>query len=237
MRPDNAPMLLSNRPRRFTLLNLILIATSVALVSAALVVPSLALGQGNLPEYGIPQVGANAGLPIGQPTPTHIIAIVVNTLLGVLGVVAVVVVLYGGFVWMTAGGNEEHVRKAKELLGGAVVGLALVLASYVIASFVIRNVSSSAGYIPGSIPTEDLLQPITCLAPNTCVPLGSCTGQVTPDSCAGSYVCCRPTFTPPPVCTPDGSPCDPATTQCCAGSSCQPIIDPISNTTSYTCSY
>ena len=39
------------------------------------------------------------------------IAIMIKSFLGLMGVVLVVITLYGGFLWMTAGGNEEKVTK------------------------------------------------------------------------------------------------------------------------------
>jgi hypothetical protein len=197
MRPHSAPMIPSNRRTRFNVLNLISVATSVALICAALVVPILALAQGSLNEYGIPQVGVNAHLPTGQPSPTVILATMVNVVLGIVGTLAVVVVLYGGFLWMTAGGNEEHVKKAKELLGGAAVGLALIFASYAIASFVVRNISNNSGTVVGQ--GVEPMPGITCLAPNTCVPLNSCTGLISPGTCSSGNVCCAPAYTPPVI--------------------------------------
>ncbi len=65
--------------------------------------------------------------------------------LGLLGLVAVVLIVYGGLVWMTAAGNEDRIRKAKEILRGAVIGLVIVLLAWSIFLFVfnsVRNVST-----------------------------------------------------------------------------------------------
>jgi hypothetical protein len=53
----------------------------------------------------------------------------------VLGVLFVCLTVYAGFLWMTAGGNEEHIEKAKKLLFRAVIGLIIVLSAYSIAWF------------------------------------------------------------------------------------------------------
>ena len=45
-----------------------------------------------------------------------IVARLIRTFLTVLGVIAVVIVLYGGFVWMTAQGDPDKVDKAKKIL-------------------------------------------------------------------------------------------------------------------------
>lgn len=67
------------------------------------------------------------------------IASIINVFMGLLGTVAIVIILIGGFQWMTAGGNEEKVEKAKQLLGAGVIGLAIILAAYSITRFVIGS--------------------------------------------------------------------------------------------------
>nr|NIS50742.1 hypothetical protein [Phycisphaerae bacterium] len=56
-----------------------------------------------------------------------------------LGIIAVVIILIGGFQWMTAGGNEENVDKAKKRIIQGVIGLAIILASWAIARFVLES--------------------------------------------------------------------------------------------------
>lgn len=63
----------------------------------------------------------------------------IRVFMGLLGTVAVVIILIGGFMWMTAGGNEEKVEKAKKMIGAGVIGLAIILAAYSITQFVITS--------------------------------------------------------------------------------------------------
>jgi hypothetical protein len=56
--------------------------------------------------------------------------------LQVVGIIFLVLMVYAGFLWMTAGGNEENVEKAKKLIMAAVIGIAIVLAAYSITYFV-----------------------------------------------------------------------------------------------------
>ncbi|MFA7601214.1 MAG: hypothetical protein WCY43_03240, partial [Patescibacteria group bacterium] len=56
-----------------------------------------------------------------------------------LGIVAVVIVLLGGFKWMTAAGNEDKIGEAKKLLGAGVVGLVIILAAWGITTFVLNT--------------------------------------------------------------------------------------------------
>jgi Zn-dependent protease with chaperone function len=70
---------------------------------------------------------------------------IIQAMLGFLGVLAIVIILYGGFVWMTAGGNEENVGKAKKIITAGVIGLAIIFISYAIASFVINSLITATG--------------------------------------------------------------------------------------------
>ena len=70
-----------------------------------LVLPVQALAQSSL---GI-EVGAATGL--GSRDLKDTIILIIEVLLGFLGIAAVVVLLYGGYIWMTAAGNEEKVEK------------------------------------------------------------------------------------------------------------------------------
>ena len=74
------------------------------------------------------------------------IASIINVALSLLGIIVVVIIIYGGFLWMTAGGNEEKVADAKKWIFGGIIGLVIILASYAIAHFVVTNlVSATAG--------------------------------------------------------------------------------------------
>jgi hypothetical protein len=45
--------------------------------------------------------------------------------------------IYGGFLWIMSGGNEDNVKKGKETLKWAVLGLVVVFASYSILNFIL----------------------------------------------------------------------------------------------------
>lgn len=67
------------------------------------------------------------------------VASIIKTAMGMLGIVAVVIVLIGGFKWMTAGGNDDQVGEAKKWIFSGVIGLAIILSAYALASFVINQ--------------------------------------------------------------------------------------------------
>jgi amino acid transporter len=66
---------------------------------------------------------------------------IIRYLLSFLGVAAVLIIIYGGFLWMSAGGNPEKVGKAKKIITQAIIGLIIILLSYSLTMFVIRLIS------------------------------------------------------------------------------------------------
>jgi hypothetical protein len=76
---------------------------------------------------------------LGEQDPRVTIAKVIRLLLGFLGIIAVTIIIYAGFIWMTSGGNEEKISKAKALLKNGVIGLIIILASFGIVAFIIRQ--------------------------------------------------------------------------------------------------
>ncbi len=67
---------------------------------------------------------------------------IVQWALGFLGLVAVIMILLGGFQWMTAGGNEEKVASAKKIISAAVIGLIIVLLAWAIVIFVVSQTTT-----------------------------------------------------------------------------------------------
>lgn len=84
-----------------------------------------------------PKIGETTGLGTGDIRLT--VAKIIRVAMGLLGIVAVVIILIGGFTWMTAGGNEEKVGEAKKWIFAGIIGLAIILSAYAIASFVITQ--------------------------------------------------------------------------------------------------
>ncbi|MBU1202587.1 pilin [Patescibacteria group bacterium] len=64
---------------------------------------------------------------------------VVNIVLGFLGILATLIILLGGFKWMTSQGNTEKVDEAKKLIGAGIVGLVIILTAYAISRFVLQS--------------------------------------------------------------------------------------------------
>lgn len=83
--------------------------------------------------------------PVGDSSMTGIISTVVKAFLGLLGIIFLVLIIYAGFEWMTAQGDEEKVTKAKDTLSRAVIGLIIITAAYSITYFVFTNLPGGDG--------------------------------------------------------------------------------------------
>jgi len=68
----------------------------------------------------------------------------IGSLLSFIGVVFMVLIIAAGFKWMTSGGNQTKVDKAKDLLIAAVIGLVIVLSAYAITAFIGREITNTA---------------------------------------------------------------------------------------------
>jgi len=80
-------------------------------------------------------ISYNPGL--GSQDIRETVADIIRVALGLLGIVAVVIILIGGFTWMTAGGNDDKVAQAKKWIFSGIIGLAIILSAYALSSWVI----------------------------------------------------------------------------------------------------
>lgn len=95
--------------------------------------------------FGLNPIGNQVKGKLGNQDLRETAANLINVLLGLLGLIAVVIVLAGGFKWMTSGGNEEKTGEAKKMIGAGVIGLAIILSAWAISLFVINQLSSATG--------------------------------------------------------------------------------------------
>ena len=108
-------------------------------VSAA---PALAVADLDLSSH-LSDVGDETGLEGGEDQLMVTIGVLINTGLGLLGIVFLLLTLYAGWLWMTAAGDSKQTGKAKDILITAVVGLVILLSAYAISSFVIDQVQGA----------------------------------------------------------------------------------------------
>ncbi len=95
-------------------------------------------------NYGLSTEFSNVGVGTSSNLEGTIAAII-NIVLGFLGIIAVVIIIFAGFKWMTAGGNEEQVKSARQMILQAIAGLVIVFSAWIIAAFVISRLGQATG--------------------------------------------------------------------------------------------
>ncbi len=120
-----------------------------------LVVPTIVFGA----DENLSTVGTSANF--GEEDLMTIIGRIIAVALSVLGIIFLILLIYAGAVWMTAGGDDKKVDKAKKILINAVVGLVLTLSAYAISTFVLNLLGDATngdgnGSSSGSVSVERL---------------------------------------------------------------------------------
>jgi cbb3-type cytochrome oxidase subunit 3 len=96
----------------------------------------------NTEDAFLDRAATYAGYDINTTSIDPIIGTIIQAVLSLLGVIFLILMIYGGYLWMTAKGNEEQVTRAKELIIAAVTGLVIIVAAYAISYFIISKFSS-----------------------------------------------------------------------------------------------
>ena len=78
--------------------------------------------------------------PLGYTTPDLLLGTMINTVLGLVGSIALAMFIYGGFMWMTSSGNSEKVEKGKNILIWATLGLVVIFSAYAMVKFVFTGI-------------------------------------------------------------------------------------------------
>ncbi len=133
----------------------IFLALALALTLAfSVAAPELLAQSADVSVEGLDTVGTAAGLSAQDPT--IIVAKIIRGGLGILGMIAMIILIYGGFLWMTAGGNEDRVTRAKRLIINAGVGLFIILASFGITQLVLEALINATSDDAGGSSFDDV---------------------------------------------------------------------------------
>lgn len=109
---------------------------SVAFVANAPFVAQAQFGSDLLGQVGQKVYGANE--PKKLPV---IVGDLIRVFIALLGLVFLLLTVYGGYLWLMARGNKEEVQKAKDTLTRAVIGLLIITSAYALSSFVISRLA------------------------------------------------------------------------------------------------
>ena len=130
-------------------------AKKIMLVAALAVALTFSVGIANAEvknttsTFGIGDTDAAEGLGLGETKLDEAVVGLINVALGFLGLIAVVIILIGGFKWMTAGGNEDKVGEARKTIFAGIIGLAIILFAWGITTFVVQELGKASGLSGG----------------------------------------------------------------------------------------
>jgi len=114
----------------------------------AIIFPVIVQARGNLWEdigLGGMQQPFDSGVGL-----MGVIATVISIAFALAGIVAVVFLIIGGFNYVTAGGNPEQIEMAKSRIMNSIIGLVIILVSYLIVQFIMIQVGATNVNLPRS---------------------------------------------------------------------------------------
>jgi Type IV secretion system pilin len=78
---------------------------------------------------------------------SDVMSVVIKSFLGLLGIIFLIMVLIGGYNWMTAAGDESKVEYGKKTLQRGIIGLIIIITAYSLTAFVFKAFSGTSGII------------------------------------------------------------------------------------------
>lgn len=82
----------------------------------------------------VPTLGGDIAFFVGS---------IIKAVLALLGVIVLIFMVYGGYLWMASGGNEQMVKKSKDILFNTIIGLIIVIAAFAITDFIMKGVTGA----------------------------------------------------------------------------------------------
>lgn len=82
--------------------------------------------------------------PLGETDIRLIIGRVISALLGISGAIALLMFVWGGMLWLTSGGNDTRIKKGKDTLLWATIGLVVIFTSYAIVRAIITALTTGS---------------------------------------------------------------------------------------------
>ena len=127
--------------KKLNWLNIAQLAIVFMIAVAPVVLPSVAHGQ--LINTFVNNCPADTGVRCSEGSIASIFRLIINWALAIAFIAAVIVLIYGGFLYITSAGNTDQATKGKTAIMNALVGVVIIVLSYIIVQIVYRFVSGS----------------------------------------------------------------------------------------------
>jgi|SRR3989338_6450757 len=130
MKKTKAQILISIVLAALVLTNLILVESTAA-ADAATKKTITSQMKDALGDIALPKGGDDV-----EATTQQVVGGIINAFLSIFGIIFLNLMIYGGYKWLVASGREEEIKKAKDTIRSAIIGLIIVMAAYTISYFV-----------------------------------------------------------------------------------------------------
>lgn len=123
---------------------ILIVGATLGLASIFLATPGFAHGAATAQ---IAQATAPSDVTLQNPLktddPIKFLGIVIKAVLGILGGIALLMFVMGGFLWMTSAGSTERIQKGRDTIVWAAIGIGVIFASYAMVDFVIKGLTAA----------------------------------------------------------------------------------------------
>jgi cytochrome bd-type quinol oxidase subunit 2 len=94
-------------------------------------------------QIGMTEIGSAYGeTPDGVKDVRYQIVKIINVVLTILGLLVTILIIFAGFQWMTAGGNEDKVKKARSTLTNAIIGLVIIMLAWSVTFWIMKRLQA-----------------------------------------------------------------------------------------------
>lgn len=107
--------------------------------------PQIIFAQASLVTDGLKKTAEQATISTEEVGLDIMIGSAINYIFGIIGVIFLTIVLVGGYLWMTAGGNEEKVEKGKKFVINGINGMIVIFLAYALVFVILQALSGAAG--------------------------------------------------------------------------------------------
>lgn len=114
---------------------------------------------------------------------------IISTALTLVGIIFLILMVYAGFLWMTARGAEDQIEKAKSIISAAVIGLVLIMSAYAISVLVTGSFSTPTA-APNAACQANGRTNYSCVTTTACTNPNGGTVSSDPTLCPTGQLCC-----------------------------------------------
>jgi len=111
-------------------------------LTAMLAVPMVAFGQGDLSgqiDENLQRTGLQDDLGSAGNLP-ETIGNIITVVLGFLGIIFIVIIIYAGFIWLLSNGDDGKIKKAKGMIINSIIAVVIIFLAYAITTFVFSTI-------------------------------------------------------------------------------------------------